>query len=96
MLFLDFSFVFFLLLCFFFVTFLLVLLALNHFIILLIFLDLLILANILLLTCYTALTHSGVGYSFALIVLGIAASDTAIGLGLFILYYRATNRVSIG
>lgn len=35
------------------------------------------------------------GYSFALLTLGVAAADTAVGLGLFIIYYKATGEISI-
>jgi NADH:ubiquinone oxidoreductase subunit K len=44
---------------------------------------------------YTILTGNSIGYSHALLILGIAAADTAVGLGLFLVYHKATNSVSI-
>jgi NADH:ubiquinone oxidoreductase subunit K len=69
--------------------------ALDHFIILLVFLDLLLLTSLLVFVIFSVLTHRTVGYNYALLVFGIAAADTAVGLGLFILYYKTTNNVSI-
>jgi NADH-quinone oxidoreductase subunit K len=69
--------------------------VLNHFILVLVFLDLLILSNILLFVLSTVITQNPVGYISAIIVIGVAAADTAVGLGLFILYYKTTNQVSI-
>jgi len=58
-------------------------------------LDLLLLTNILLFVVYTILTHSPIGYDYALLVLGIAAADTSVGLGLCILYFKASGSVAI-
>lgn len=69
--------------------------ALDHFIIVLVFLDLLLLTSILLFLVYTLVTQNSIGYSYALIILGVAAADTAVGLGLFILFFKTTNNVSI-
>jgi len=91
----DFSFFFYFIFTFFIANLLLIMLALDHFIISLIFLDLLLLTSILLFIVYTVLTHQAIGYSYALIILGVAAADTAVGLGLFILFFKTTNKVSI-
>lgn len=95
MIILDFSLFFYSIFILFFFTLLLLLQVLNHFILVLVFLDLIILSNILLFVLSTVVTQNPVGYIAALIVIGVAAADTAIGLGLFILYYKATNQVSI-
>lgn len=92
---LDFSLFIYFILVFFTLNLLLLVAAIDHFILVLIFLDLLLLTNILLFAVHTIVTHNPIGYNYALIVLGIAAADTAVGLGLFILYYKATSRVSI-
>ena len=91
----DFSaLVYLLLLAFMFTLFLLVK-AINHFILVLIFLDVLILINIILLCVSTIVTANPVGYITALFILGVAAADTAVGLGLFILYFKTTNKFSV-
>lgn len=95
MLILDFSLFFYFLFVFFFFTLLLILQVLNHFILVLVFLDLLLLSNILLFVLSTIVTQNPVGYVAALLVLGVAAADTAVGLGLFVLYFKTTNQVSI-
>jgi NADH-quinone oxidoreductase subunit K len=92
---LDFSLLFYFIFIFFFFTVFLLLQVLHHFILVLVFLDLLLLANVLLFILVTILTLNPIGYIAALIVLGVAAADTAIGLGLFILYFRSTNEISI-
>jgi NADH:ubiquinone oxidoreductase subunit K len=91
----NFSFIFSFLILFFIISLFFLLLSLNHFIIVLIFLDLLLLVNILLLIIYTQITTEVIGYNYALLLLGVAASDTAVGLGLFILYYKTQGVVSI-
>jgi NADH-quinone oxidoreductase subunit K len=91
----DFSIFFYFLFIFFTVNLLLLIAALDHFILALIFLDLLLLTNILLFVVYTILTHSPIGYDYALLVLGIAAADTSVGLGLCILYFKASGSVAI-
>lgn len=91
----DFSFFFYFIFAFFIANLLLLMLALDHFIIALVFLDLLLLTSILLFIIYTVLTNQAIGYSYALIILGVAAADTAVGLGLFILFFKTTNKVSI-
>lgn len=93
--FINFSIIFYFLFFFFFLNFIFLLLALDHFIITLIFLDLLLLTNIIIFTIYTILTDIGIGYSFGLLIIGVAAADTAIGLGLFILYYKSTGKYLI-
>ena len=70
-------------------------LLIDHFIITLIFLDLLILINIVFFILSTIITQNILGYNYALILLGIAASETAVGLGLFILSYKASQNVFI-
>lgn len=92
---LDFSFFFYFIFLFFFFTLFFLLQVLHHFVLVLVFLDLLLLANVLLFILVTILTHNPVGYISAIIILGVAAADTAIGLGLFILYFKNTGRVSI-
>ena len=42
----------------------------------------------ILFIMYTILTQNAIGYSYALILLGVAAADTAVGLGLFILFFK--------
>ena len=73
-----------------------VLAAADHFLILLLLLDLLILVPLLLMVVYSTIRRSDYqSYSFAIFLLGVAASDTAVGLGLFIVYFKATGEVSI-
>ena len=91
----NFSFCFYLIFLLFFLTLILLLISMDHFIIILIFLDLLLLINILLFIVGTTLTENSVGYNYALIILGLAASDTAVALGLVIIYFKATENVSI-
>jgi NADH-quinone oxidoreductase subunit K len=95
MLILDFSLFFYFIFVFFLFTLVLMLQVLSHFILVLVFLDLLLIANILIFILSTIVTQNPIGYITALIVIGVAAADTAIGLGLFILYFRSTNQVSI-
>ena len=95
MLVLDFSYFFGFIFLFFILNLMLLIAALDHFIILLVFLDLLLLASLLVFVVFSLLTNTTVGYNYALLVFGIAAADTAVGLGLFILYYKTTNNVSI-
>jgi NADH-quinone oxidoreductase subunit K len=82
-------------LAFFLLNLVLLLASLDHFILVLIFLDLLLLTNAFMFIVYTILTGNSIGYSYALLILGIAAADTAVGLGLFLVYHKATNSVSI-
>lgn len=91
----DFSLCIYFILTFFVLNVVLLVSALNHFIIALIFLDLLLIINIFLFVFYTFLTGASLGYSYALIVLGVAAADTAIGLGLFVLYFKTQGLVSL-
>ncbi len=91
----DFSYLFYFTFTFFIANLLLVMVALDHFIIVLVFLDILILTNIIIFIVYTLLSQNPLGYSYALIILGVAAADTAVGLGLFILFFKTTNNVSI-
>jgi len=91
----DFSFFFYFIFLFFTINILLIVVSIDHFIIVLVFLDLLLITNILLFTVYTLLTQNPVGYSYALVILRVAAADTAVGLGLFILYFKSTGNVSI-
>jgi NADH-quinone oxidoreductase subunit K len=91
----DFSSFFYFIFIFFFFTLFLLIQVLHHFILVLVFLDLLLLANVILFILVTILTLNPVGYISALLVLGVAAADTAIGLGLFILYFKSTNQISI-
>jgi NADH:ubiquinone oxidoreductase subunit K len=69
--------------------------AVQHFIYLLILLDLLVLLNIVILAIFTLLTGDTFGYCFALILFAVAAADTAIGLGLFIVYFRILNSPAV-
>jgi NADH:ubiquinone oxidoreductase subunit K len=63
--------------------------------VILIFLDMLLLLNVFL-SCVAALLVVGPeGYIYAFFILGTAAADTAVGLGLFILYYKSTGSVSL-
>lgn len=91
----HFSYFFYFIFTFFVTNLLLILVAVDYFILVLVFLDLLLLTNILLFIIYTLLTNNPVGYCNALIILGVAAADTAVGLGLFILFFKTTNSVSI-
>ena len=95
MLIFDFSLCIYFILTFFVLNVVLLVSALNHFIIALIFLDLLLIINIFLFVFYTFLTGTSLGYSYALIILGVAAADTAIGLGLFVLYFKTQGLVSL-
>ena len=92
---LNFSYFFYFIFVFFVVNLLLLLIALDHFIILLVFLDLLLLSSLLIFVMYTICTYQTTGYSYALLVFSIAAADTAVGLGLFILLFKTTNKLSI-
>lgn len=92
---LDFSLVIYFLLTFFVLNLVLLVFALSHFILVLVFLDLLLLINIFVLVFYSFLTGSAVGYVYALIVLGVAAADTAVGLGLFVLFFKTRGVVSL-
>jgi NADH:ubiquinone oxidoreductase subunit K len=92
--FLTFSFFIFLFL-FFLINFICLFFVLDHFILILIFLDLLLLTNIFLNIFFSVLTNNFSGYAYVLIIFGIAAVETAIGLGLFVIYYKCTNNFSI-
>ena len=91
----HYTFCFYFFISYFFINLLLLVASFEHYLILLIFLDLLLLSNILLLIFYTVIFKSALGYSYALLLLGVAATDTALGLGLFILQFKATGKVSI-
>jgi len=80
---------------FFVVNLLFLIASFNYLILILIFLDILVLANIILFIFYTLITYNSSGYSFAVLCLVIAAAETTIGLGLFILYYKSTGKTSI-
>ena len=95
MLILDFSYFFYFIFMFFVLNLLLLIAALDHFIILSVFLDLLLLTSLLVFVVYTVLSGETIGYNYALLVFGIAAADTAVGLGLFILFFKTTSNVSI-
>jgi NADH:ubiquinone oxidoreductase subunit K len=95
MLVLDFSYFFHFIFMFFVLNLLLLIAALDHFIILLVFLDLLLLTSLLVCVVYTVLSGHTIGYNYALLIFGIAAADTAVGLGLFILFFKTTNNVSV-
>jgi NADH:ubiquinone oxidoreductase subunit K len=41
------------------------------------------------------LSNYSIGFIYALLLIGVAATDTAVGLGLFILYFKTSNKVSI-
>ena len=69
--------------------------CLVNFVLVLLMLDMLLLCNIVLFIVSAAYTNSEIGYISAVIVLGVAAADTAVGLGLFILYFRSTQTISI-
>jgi len=88
------SFCFYFFICYFFICAVLLIVAFSHFLIVLIFLDLLLLSNILLLILYTVVFNDSLGYVYALLLLGVAATETAVGLGLFIVYFKATGSVS--
>jgi|GEM_PF-5966015 len=91
----DFSYFFYFIFSFFIVNLLLLTVALNQFLIALVFLDLLLLTTIVVFIMYTMLTQNCIGYSYAIITLGVAAADTAVGLGLFVLFFKATGDVSV-
>lgn len=65
----------------------------KHLIILLLMLDLCILLLILLLIeniyCLT-------NYGYTLLILSLAAADTAVGLGLFVCFYKITGITTLG
>lgn len=89
------SYFFYFIFLFFILNLLLLIVALDYFILVLVFLDFLLLSSILLFILYSQITNNPIGYSSALLILGVAAADTAVGLGLFILYFKTTNKVSI-
>jgi NADH:ubiquinone oxidoreductase subunit K len=53
------------------------------------------LSNILLLILYTVVFINALGYVYALLLIGVAATDTALGIGLFILYFKSTGQVAL-
>jgi NADH:ubiquinone oxidoreductase subunit K len=91
----HYTFCFYFFISYFFLSLLLLVTSFEHYLILLIFLDVLLLSNILILLLYTVIFQSALGYIYALLLLGVAATDTALGLGLFILYFKSTGRVSV-
>ena len=91
----DFTSVFHYFFNFFLLTLFLLVISLDHFLITLLFLDLLLLVNILLLIFCAQVTANDVGYNYALLLLGVAAADTSVGLGLFILYFKTFGSVSV-
>lgn len=95
MLIFDFSYFFYFIFLFFILNLLLLIAALDHFIILLVFLDLLLLTSLLVCIVFTVVSQDPLGYNYALLIFGIAAADTAVGLGLFILFFKTTNNVSV-
>jgi len=64
----------------------------QHLLLVLLVLDLIILILILLLLENLIFTDF---YGYSLIILCIAAADTAVGLGLFISFYKLTGAVSV-
>ncbi len=73
-----------------------VLIASDHFLILLLFLDLLVIVPIIIIVLHSTVRRADYqGYAFAMFLLSVAASDTAVGLGLFIVYFKATGKTSI-
>ena len=95
MFFIEFNLFFFYIFLAYFICLVGIYLTVSHFIILLIFLDLIILINIILLVSFTVISHSNLGFIYGILILGVAAADTAVGLGLFILFFKTTNKVSI-
>ncbi len=91
----HYNFCFYIFISSFFLTILLMLAAFEHFLVILIFLDLLLLSNILLLILYTVVFINALGYVYALLLIGVAATDTALGIGLFILYFKSTGQVAL-
>lgn len=91
----NFNFFFVFISSFFLITLLFLVAALEHFILVLIFLDLILLLNIILFVVYTQLTGELLGYNYALLLLGVAAADTAVGIGLFILYFKTHGVVDL-
>jgi len=77
------------------ITFLCLLTSLNYFLTLLLILDLLILEIIVGLMLMGNMQNIFILFTTALLLLGVTAAETAIGLGLFILYYRAYSRVDL-
>jgi len=63
-----------------------------HLVIALLVLDYILLINIGLLSIHSVWTITGSGYSYAIIVIAVAACDTVIGLGLFIAIYRDSRQ----
>jgi NADH:ubiquinone oxidoreductase subunit K len=89
----DFSALFLFFMSFFLVSLFCVFFTRRHVILVLIFLDILLLTSILMLVVYSLSSEQTVGYNYALLLLGVAAADTAVGLGLFMLFYK-TKRVT--
>ena len=84
-----------LLVIFFILTLILLLNSFSHFIVLLVFLDLLILINVIIIIIIGLFSNNDICYAYALIALAVGACDTAVGLGLCLLYFKATFTISI-
>jgi NADH:ubiquinone oxidoreductase subunit K len=80
---------------FYFIALISLILTLTHFILTSIILDLLILINIVIFVWASALTINLLGYNLALLLLAVGAAETAIGLGIFIVYFKSTRDASI-
>jgi len=78
-----------------FLIFLLLIASLNHFILALLFLDLLVLVNVLLILVGNIILFNATSFVYALLLLAVGACDTAFGLGLCVVSYKATLNVSI-
>lgn len=67
----------------------------KHLIIILISLELLILAINIILISYSVLYNDVLGQLSALLILGMAAGESALGLSIIIAYYRLRGSINI-
>lgn len=68
----------------------------NNLILILMALELVLLSLNLNFICFSIYLDDIVGQIFALLVLAVAAAESAIGLAIFILHYRVRGDISVG
>jgi len=66
-----------------------------HLIVILLSLELMLLAANINFVIFSMLSDDLVGQIYAILVLGVAAAETAIGLALLVVYYRLRGSISI-
>lgn len=67
----------------------------NHLLIVLISLELLLLASMINFVCFSIFLDLLIGQIYGLMILTIAASESAIGLAILIVYYRLRGGLSL-